>query len=69
MTDASNEDGLLTARQAARYLGYSEGHVRNLASDGAIPSVKLGTGALRFRKSALDAWMTERDAKPAGSAA
>lgn len=60
MTEAINEDRLLTAREAAHYLGYSEGHVRNLSSEGAIPSVKLPSGALRFRRSALDAWMVER---------
>lgn len=69
MTDAGNEDRLLTAEEAARYLGYAEGTVRNKAAAGEIPSVKLPSGALRFRRSALDAWMTERQATPASPAA
>lgn len=54
-------DRLLTAAEAARYLGYSEGTIRNKASRGEIPSVKLGH-ALRFRLSELDAWIAEQDA-------
>lgn len=50
-------DRLLTAEDAAVYLGYSEGHLRNMASEGTIPSTKLPTGALRFRLSELDAWI------------
>ena len=59
MTDSDLKDRLLTASQAAHYLGYAEGTVRNKAADGEIPSVKLGT-ALRFRLSELDAWIEER---------
>lgn len=54
-------DRLLTAKQAAEYLGYSEGTIRNKASAGEIPTVKLGT-ALRFRLSDLQAWVDEQDA-------
>lgn len=63
MTPSGNslEDRLLTAAEAARYLGYAEGTVRNYAAEGKIPSVKLP--ALRFRRSALDAWIEERDAE------
>lgn len=57
MIDTSNEDRLMTAKEAARYLGYAEGTVRNKASSGDLPIVKLATGALRFRKSELDAWL------------
>lgn len=56
------EDRLLTAAEAARYLGYAEGTVRNKAAAGEIPTVKLGT-ALRFRRSELDAWITGQDAQ------
>jgi excisionase family DNA binding protein len=63
MTDTGNEgDRLLTAKDAARYLGYSEGTVRNYASEGVIPSVKLPTGGLRFRRSELDVWIASRPA-------
>lgn len=62
MTGDGNEmdDRLLTAGEAATYLGYAEGTVRNKAAAGEIPSVKLGT-ALRFRRSELDAWINEHD--------
>jgi excisionase family DNA binding protein len=56
MTDTGNDDRLLTAGEAARYLGYAEGTVRNKAADGDLPSVKLPSGGLRFRRSELEAW-------------
>ncbi len=64
MTQPGNdiEDRLLTAAEAARYLGYAEGTIRNKAAAGEIPTVKLGT-ALRFRRSELDAWIAEQDAQ------
>lgn len=52
---------LLTAGEAARLLGYSEGTIRNKASAGEVPYVKLGT-ALRFRLSDLEEWIEEQDA-------
>lgn len=61
MTGNHLPDRLLTAAEAARYLGYSEGTVRNKASAGDLPYVKLGT-ALRFRLSELEAWVAEQDA-------
>ena len=60
-TNAGLPDRLLNASEAAEYLGYSEGTVRNKASEGVLPYVKLGT-ALRFRLSELDAWIAEVDA-------
>lgn len=56
------DDRLLTAAEAARYLGYSEGTIRNKASAGEIPFVKLGF-ALRFRLSELERWIAEQDAR------
>lgn len=58
----NSEDRLLTAAAAAEFLGYSEGTVRNKASAGELPFVKLGT-ALRFRLSELEQWVAERDAE------
>lgn len=65
MTAARNDlpDRLLTAQQAGDYLGYSEGTIRNKASAGEVPFVKLESGALRFRLSELDTWVREQDAK------
>lgn len=58
----NSEDRLMTAAAAAAFLGYSEGTVRNKASAGELPKVKLGT-ALRFRRSDLERWIAERDAE------
>lgn len=55
------EDRLLTAAEAAHFLGYTEGTVRNKASNGEIPTVKLGV-ALRFRLSDLRQWVQDQDA-------
>lgn len=60
--DSLESKRLLTAAEAARLLGYSEGTVRNKASAGELPTVKLGT-ALRFRLSDLEGWIEEQDAK------
>ncbi|MEQ1573101.1 MAG: helix-turn-helix domain-containing protein [Vicinamibacterales bacterium] len=62
MVEVDNADRLMKAAEAARYLGYTEGTLRNKAAAGEVPSVKLPGGALRFRRSALDAWMVEREA-------
>lgn len=48
---------LVDAEDAGRFLGYKPGTVRNMAAAGTIPSVKLPTGALRFRISELAAWV------------
>lgn len=57
-------DRLLTAPEAARFLGYSEGTVRNKASAGEIPSLNLPSGALRFRISDLERWIAAHNPKP-----
>lgn len=62
------DDRLLTAAELAQYLGLSEGTIRNKASAGEIPSVKLGF-ALRFRLSEIDAWIAEQDAAAKASKA
>ena len=67
MTGSGNEDRLLKAAEAARYLGYAEGTVRNKAASGDIPSIKLPSGALRFSLVALEAWAREHDAELANS--
>jgi excisionase family DNA binding protein len=61
MTDKP-EDRLLTAREAAAYLGYAEGTVRNKVMDGEIPFVKVGR-LLRFRRPDLDRWVDEQTAE------
>jgi excisionase family DNA binding protein len=56
---APTEDRLLLVHEAAEFLRLSPGTLRNLVSDGAVPFVKLPTGGLRFRKSALQEWLIE----------
>jgi excisionase family DNA binding protein len=60
VTTNGNEDRLLTAKEAGKYLGYAEGTIRNKASAGEIPFLKLGA-SLRFRRSQLDAWIAEQN--------
>jgi hypothetical protein len=56
------EEQLWTQRQAARYLHVA---VRTLqlwhAQGKAPPSILLPSGARRYRKSALDAWIREHE--------
>lgn len=65
---SNHPDRLLTAKQAAELLGFAEGTVRNKASAGELPTVKLGR-ALRFRLSDLEAWIAEQDAAAKASVA
>jgi excisionase family DNA binding protein len=47
---------LLTATEAARYLGIGTTKLRELTNAGAIPSVKVD-GSHRWRRTDLDAWV------------
>ena len=66
--DPIESNRLLKPAEAARFLGLAEGTVRNKASAGELPTVKLGT-ALRFRLSELEAWIAEQDARAKAEAA
>ena len=52
-------DPLMTAEQAASYLQLGEQTIRNMASAGELPKVKIGR-SLRFRLSDLNRWVSER---------
>jgi excisionase family DNA binding protein len=56
-----SHDPLMTAEQAADYLQLKEQTVRNMASAGVLPKVKIGR-ALRFRLSDLNRWIEEKSA-------
>ena len=58
-------DKLLTAAQAAEYIGVHVETLRKWARTGRIPRVSLpGKGNdLRFNKSQLDKWIAERSLK------
>jgi predicted DNA-binding transcriptional regulator AlpA len=66
--NAPATERLVRAPEAARFLGYSTGHLRNMASLGAVPSVTLPTGGLRFRLSELAAWAEGQPKSEAGAA-
>lgn len=59
MPDNTLEDRLLTTSEAAAFLGYVEGTVRNKVQRGEIPVIRLGR-TLRFRLSDLRSWVDEQ---------
>ncbi len=50
---------VLDIRQASEYLGISGDTLYRYASEGFVPSFKLGN-RWRFKKNLLDAWMDEK---------
>lgn len=57
----AEEDPILDPDQLAVYLGTAKGWVYEQAAQSAIPHFKAGK-FLRFRKSAIDAWITSQSA-------
>jgi excisionase family DNA binding protein len=57
---AQDEDPWLTSKEAAAYLGISEGTIRNLVSSKVLPRHGAPGTRLRFRRSELDAYATGR---------
>ncbi len=53
----------LSTKDAATYLGVSQGHVRNLVSAGKLPYKKLGH-LNRYLKSDLDSLLVEGSCSP-----
>jgi excisionase family DNA binding protein len=53
-------DRLLTARQVADLLGVSTETILRWTSRGALPAIRLPSGAIRFREVELDAWLAGR---------
>lgn len=63
------DDQLLTIHEACAYLKLARQTIYNMVNRGDIPYLKAGK-ALRFRKSALDAWLEQSaagDPKPIAS--
>ena len=48
---------LLTVRQAAKVLSVSVWHVYRLVQKRKVPFVRVGTRAIRFRSTDLEAWL------------
>lgn len=60
-------DELLTAAEAAEYLGMSKGWVLKKFRAGELPGVRMGAGKYarpRFWRSELDAWLEEHRSGP-----
>ena len=53
----AEDNAILDPDQLAEYLGVAKGWIYETASQKAIPYFKCGK-FLRFRKSAIDAWIT-----------
>lgn len=67
MTEASQEDPLLTYDDIAEMLGVARGTVQNRINEGDwdIPKVKFGYQTIRFRKSAVDRFIEDRESESA----
>lgn len=65
------EDGYMSTKEAARYLGLSPKAVRNMARRGDIPGDQLPhkkrRGRWRFKKRDLDKWLKRRRRRDGGS--
>ncbi len=58
---ARGPDPLLTADDVAAVLGVPQSFVYALARRGEIPTVRIGDRYVRFRTSALEAWIEARE--------
>ena len=63
MIGARHMREILTPREAAEYLSVHVRTLYRLAKIGGIPCRKVG-GSWRFKKQALDDWLTRRDERP-----
>jgi excisionase family DNA binding protein len=58
----------LTTKEAAQYIGMSEAFLerdRSCAGDGKIPFVRVGTRAVRYRRTDLDNYLASQVRKSA----
>lgn len=58
------EDRLLSITEVSRYLNIPKSTIYKLAEKRELPSCKIGK-QLRFRKSSIDKWLTEKENKTA----
>lgn len=54
------DDKLLTVAQAAERLATSRWTLYRLIESGALPHVRIGPNAIRFRPASLDSWLDSR---------
>ncbi len=57
------EERFFTLSEVTKYLKIPKSTIYKLSQKGKIPSVKIGK-QLRFRKSSLDKWLTEKEGGP-----
>lgn len=48
---------IINTVQAAAYIGYSPWTVRQLVAKEQIPYIRMPSGVLKFRRSALERWL------------
>ncbi|EGL64212.1 excisionase [Agrobacterium sp. ATCC 31749] len=58
------DDDIITIREVAEYLRLREKTTYALAAKGELPGFKVG-GSWRFRKSALEKWIVQREGNEA----
>ena len=56
---ANDRPSLITAEDAAAWLGWTTEYVRRLARQGKIPAVKAGPHSWRFYPNELQDWLAE----------
>lgn len=57
----AREDRLLTVDEAADVLQVSAYMIRQWARERRIPAIRMGDRYWRFRRSSLDAWISEQE--------
>jgi excisionase family DNA binding protein len=60
----SMDDKFFTINEVSQYLKIPKSTIYKLSQKGEIPSIKIGK-QIRFRKSSLDKWLTEKESKTA----
>jgi len=61
INDISSGEPLLHAKQVATLLKLKLCTVYELARNGTLPSIRVGTRILRFRHSSIEQWLTTRE--------
>src|SRR3989338_5812378 len=60
------EDKIYTLDEVSKYLKLSKSTLYKLSQTGRMPSVKIGK-QLRFRKSSIDNWLSEKESRTTNS--
>ncbi len=63
VNNASSGEPLLHAKQVATILKLQLCTVYELARNGTLPSIRIGSRIVRFRRASLDQWLAQRESK------